>query len=154
MAPGASITSYWLTDRIGNTTAIRNPRFQTIVLSSFAGIAVLLTAVGVFAVVAFLVVARRREMGVRIAIGANPQRLTWLLVKQALAPVAIGLILGLLATRWLAGFAESQLYAVNTNDPATLTGTVVTVLIASLAAAYLPARRASRVDPIVVLRAE
>ena len=154
MAPGAAVPAAWWSDRIGNTAAIRNPRFQTIVLSVFAGIALILTAVGVFAVVAFLVAARSREMGVRVAIGANPQSLVRLMVKQALLPVAIGLGLGLMSTRWLAGFAESQLYQVDTNDPATLTGAVITVLVASLAAAYLPARRASRVDPIIVLRTE
>ena len=154
MAPGASVAAYWVTDRIGNSAAIRNPRFQTLVLSSFAGIALTLTAVGIFSVVAYLVAARSREMGVRVAIGANPRSLVQMMVKQALLPIALGLGLGLLATRWLAGLAESQLYQVDTNDPATLAAAATTVLLAALVAAYLPARRASRVDPIIVLRAE
>ena len=152
--PSTGVSAAWWSDTIGNVTAFRNPRFQTIILSSFAGIALVLTAVGVFTVVAFLVVARSREMGVRVAIGANPRRLVWLVVQQALVPVGIGLVLGLLATRWLARFAESQLFQVDTNDPGTLFGACVVVLFAALAAAYLPARRASRVDPVLVLRTE
>jgi ABC-type antimicrobial peptide transport system permease subunit len=93
-------------------------------------------------------------MRVRVAIGANPQSLVRLMVRQALVLVALGLILGLLATRWLAGFAESQLYQVDTSDPATLAAAAATVLLAAVVAAYVPARRASKVDPVVVLRSE
>jgi predicted permease len=152
--PSTGISTAWWTDSIRNVTSFRNPRFQTVVLSSFAIIALTLTAVGVFGVVAFLVVARNREMGIRVAIGANPQSLVRLMVRQALVPVGLGLTIGLLATRWLAQFAESQLYQVETNDPVTLAGAAVTVLAAAITAAYVPARRASRVDPVLVLRTE
>jgi predicted permease len=154
MAPGATLNATWWSDRVAATTAIRNPRFQTMVLTSFAAIALGLMTVGVFAVIAFSVASRTREMGVRVAIGARPASLIGLMIRQALMPAVLGLFGGLVATRWLAGFAASQLYQVDTNDPATLAGAAALVLAAAVAAAYLPARRASRVDPIIVLRAE
>lgn len=144
----------WWSDRIANLTTFRNPRFQTLVLGSFAAIALGLTALGIFGVVAFLVAVRSKEMGIRVAIGADPRSLVRLMVRQALVPVGAGLVLGLLATRWLAGFAEAQLYDVDANDPVTLAGAAVTVVAAALIAAYVPARRASRVDPVTVLKAE
>ena len=144
----------WWSDEVAELAAIRNPRFQTLVLGSFAAIALGLTALGIFGVVAFLVAVRSKEMSIRVAIGADPRSLVRLMVRQALAPVGVGLAAGLLATRWLAGFAEAQLYDVDANDPVTLAGAAVTVVAAALVAAYIPARRASRVDPVTVLKAE
>lgn len=154
LAPGAPITVEWWSDQIRAVTAYRNPRFQTIVLGSLAALALGLTALGIFGVVAFLVATRTREMGVRLAIGATPQSLVAMMVRQSLAPVVVGAILGVFATRALSQFAESQLFEVKAHDPLTLAVAVVTVALAALLAAYLPARQASRVDPIVVLRAE
>lgn len=154
LAPGAPITVEWWSDQIRAVTAYRNPRFQTIVLGSLAVLALGLTALGIFGVVAFLVATRTREMGVRLAIGATPQSLVAMMVRQSLGPVVVGAILGVFATRALSQFAESQLFEVKAHDPITLAAAVVTVAIAALLAAYLPARQASRVDPIVVLRAE
>jgi hypothetical protein len=153
-SPGTIPSAVWWTDRISTLTAISNPRFQTLLLSCFAAIALGLTALGIFGVVAFLVVARSKEMGIRVAIGADPRSLVRLMVRQALGPVGVGLIFGLVATRWLTGFAEAQLYDVSTDDPATLAAASATVVLAALVAAYLPARRASRVDPLAVLRTE
>jgi predicted permease len=153
-AGGTRVRAIWWSDTISRLTAISNPRFQTVVLASFAGIALGLTALGIFGVVAVLVVSRSKELGIRVAIGANPESLVRLVVRQALLPVGAGLVLGLAATRVLAGFAESQLYDVETRDPLTLAAAAATVVAASLVAAYVPARRASRVDPLVVLKAE
>jgi ABC-type lipoprotein release transport system permease subunit len=76
------------------------------------------------------------------------------MVRQALAPVAVGVGIGLLATRWAGRLAEAQLFQVKAGDPDTLAAAAVTVGLAALLAAYIPARRASRVDPMVVLRGE
>jgi ABC-type antimicrobial peptide transport system permease subunit len=111
-----------------------------------------LTGLGVFGLVAFLVASRRREMGIRMAIGATPRSLIGLTLASALAPTLIGASLGLLATRWLSRLAEAQLYDVDTRDPATLAAAVIAVTLAALAAAYLPARQAARIDPMAVLR--
>lgn len=154
LAPDTPVTAVWWSDSIDALTDYRNPRFQTLVLGSFAALALGLTALGIFAVVAFVVAARTREMGVRLALGAQPHSLVMLVVRQALAPVAAGLLAGLVAAQWLRRLAEAQLFEVNARDPATLAAAAITVTAAALVAAYVPARHASRVDPIVVLRAE
>ena len=154
LRPGGVVPVAWWNDVLGNLTAYKNPRFQTAVLSTFAGIALGLTALGVFGVVAFLVAARTREMGIRLAIGAAPRSLVQLIARQTLLPVGIGIVLGLVATRWAARLAEAQLFKVETRDPWLLALTAAIILAAALLAAYLPARRAARIDPLVVLRAE
>jgi putative ABC transport system permease protein len=125
-----------------------------LILTAFATLGISLTALGVFAVVSFLVAARVHEMGVRLAIGASPGSIVRLVVGQALAPVVAGLCVGLIATQWLKPVAEAQLYAVDVRDAASLVIAGVAVLSATVFAAYLPARRASRTDPAAVLRAE
>jgi ABC-type lipoprotein release transport system permease subunit len=154
MAPGAPVTARWWSDSISAVTAYRNPRFQTLVLGSFASLALSLTALGVFGLVAFLVASRRRELGIRMAIGATPGSLIGLTLAKALAPTLAGVALGLLATRWLGRLAEAQLYEVDTSDPTTLAAAVIAVTMAALVAAYLPARQAARIDPMAVLRRE
>ncbi len=154
LAPGAPVTAEWWTNSISALTAYRNPRFQTLVLGTFAGLALALTALGIFGVVAFSVATRTHEMGIRLALGASPRSLVELMVKQTLAPVAGGILIGLVVTRWASRLAEAQLFQVETRDPVTLTIAVLTVVAVALLAAYVPARRASRVDPMVVLRAE
>ncbi len=154
LAPAVPVTNVWWSDSINALTAYRNPRFQTLVLSTFAILALALTALGIFAVVGFAAASRMREMAVRVAIGASPHSLVRLIVQQSLTPVLVGLVLGLLATEWLKRVAEAQLYQVHVRDPLALAVAAATVVLAALAAAYLPARRASRVDPAVILRAE
>jgi hypothetical protein len=154
VTPGGPVTAVWWSDTIDGQTAYRNPRFQTLVLGTFAILALGLTALGVFAAVAFAVAARTREMGVRLALGAPPRSLVRLMVRQAITPVGVGLLGGLAATQWLRRIAEAQLFAVDARDPVTLAAAAITVAAAALAAAYLPARHASRVDAIGALRAE
>ena len=154
LAPDIAVTAVWWSDAINASTPYRNPRFQTLVLTTFAVLAITLTALGIFAVVSFAVAARIHEMGVRLAIGASPSSILRLVVRQALTPVVLGLFTGLVSTQLLKRIAEAQLYEVDVRDPATLVIAAVTVLSAALFAAYLPARRASRTDPATVLRSE
>jgi predicted permease len=154
LAPGTAVTGVWWSDSIDALTAYRNPRFQMLVLGTFAVLALGLTALGIFAVVAVAAAARMREMGVRLAIGAPPRSLIELMVRQVVPPMVLGMFIGLVATQWLRRIAEAQLYDVNARDPFTLAAAAITVSAAALLAAYLPARHASRVDPIVVLRTE
>jgi putative ABC transport system permease protein len=154
LAPATPIGGRWWSDEIAANTAYRIPRFQTLVLGSFAGLALVLTATGILGVVSFLIAVRTREMGIRIAVGATPASLVGLMLRQTLIPIAIGLVAGLMATRWAARFAEAQLSNVNVHDPATLVAASLAVLLTASLAAYLPARRAGRVDPIAVLRVE
>ena len=113
-----------------------------------------LTALGIFGAVTFLVTLRTREIGIRLALGAQPRALVRLVIRQAFAPVATGILVGLVGTRALRSIAEAQLIDVNAGDPLALVAGVVTVAVAALLAAYIPARQVTRVDPIGVLRAE
>jgi ABC-type antimicrobial peptide transport system permease subunit len=150
----AAVTAVWWSDIISASTPYRNPRFQTLIFGTFATLGMALTVLGVFAVVSFLVSARLQEMGVRLAIGASPGSIVRLVVRQALAPVGAGLCVGLIATQWLKPVAEAQLYAVDVRDPRSLVMAGIAVVSATVLAAYLPARRASRTDPASVLRSE
>jgi len=154
LAPGAPVTIQWWSDSIRRLAVYQNPRFQTLLLGAFAALALGLTALGVFGVVAFVTSRRTREMGIRAAIGASPGSLVGLMVSEALTPIAIGLCLGILATRWAARLAEAQLFDVQARDPLVVLAAGVTVTIAAAVAAYLPARQAGRVDPVIALRTE
>jgi putative ABC transport system permease protein len=154
LTPGTPVSGEWWSDSINAQTEYRNPRFQTMVLGTFAVLGLVLTALGIFAAITFVVAARTREMGVRLAIGAQPRSLVRLVVRQALTPVVAGILAGVIATQWTRRISEAQLFEVNTRDPVTLIAAVITVTVAALVAAYLPARHVTRVDPIRVLRAE
>jgi putative ABC transport system permease protein len=154
IAYGIPVKAGWWSDSIQAMTTYRNPRFQTLVFGTFAGLALLLIALGTFGVVSFSVAARTHEFGVRLALGASPRLLAHMMVGQTLAPIAAGLILGLVLTRWLSRLAEAQLYKVETNDPVMTAVAALVVTVVAVLAAYAPARRACRVDPLSVLRSE
>jgi len=154
LGPALSPTVEWWSDQIATDPAYRDPKFQTIVFMALGTLALGLTALGIFSVVAYLVSARTREMGVRLAIGATPRSLVSLVIRQSLLPVGFGIAVGLGLAKWGGRLAEAQFFKVNASDPAMLAAAVATVLIASILAAYLPARRATRINPTDVLRAE
>ena len=135
-------------------TASATPRFRTFLLGVFAGVALLLALAGVYGVMAYSVSQRVPELGVRIALGATPENIMRLVVGQgaklAAAGLAVGLALALLAGRLLQGV----LFGVTPRDPMILTLVVAVVAVATLAACYIPGRRAVRVDPMLALRAE
>jgi putative ABC transport system permease protein len=134
--------------------ALARPRFNAMLLSIFAGTALLLTAIGIYGVMAYSVSQRTSEIGIRIALGAGKSSIFRLVVGQAMGIVAISLVVGLIgafaATRLLA----SLLYGVGASDPVTFVAIVLLVSVVAFLAAWLPARRATRVDPIIALRAE
>ncbi len=154
MNPDVPLVASWWSDTIGGVTGYRNPRFQTIVLGSFAGLALGLTAIGVFGLVSFIVAHRLPELGIRLAIGATPGSLTRHTIGHVVIPTLVGVGLGIVSTRLLARLAEAQLYEVDTRDPATFATAVLTVAVAAVVAAYVPARRAGHVDPMTVLRTD
>jgi putative ABC transport system permease protein len=135
-------------------TASATPRFRTFLLAVFAGVALFLALAGVYGVMAYSVSQRVPELGVRIALGATPQNIMQLVVGQgaklAAAGLAVGLALALLVGRLLQGV----LFGVTPRDPMILTLVVGVVAVATLAACYIPGRRAVRVDPMLALRAE
>lgn len=134
--------------------SVSEPRFRTILLAMFAGIALALAAVGIFGVMAYSVVQRTRELGVRISLGASRETIFQLVLGRGLRLTLVGLAIGLVATFTLTRYLSSFLFNVPSYDPLTLLCVTAGLLVVSLIACYLPARRATLVDPIVALRQE
>jgi predicted permease len=134
--------------------ALATPRLAGWLLALFAGLALALSAVGIYGLLAYLVSQRRTEMGIRIAIGAPRASVLWLVLGQGLRLAGAGLALGMAAALALTRLLASLLHGVEPRDPATFAAAPLALLAAALLASYLPARRATRVDPSVVLRAE
>jgi putative ABC transport system permease protein len=134
--------------------SISEPRFYVLLLGSFAGTALFLAALGLFGVMSYSVAQRTRELAVRLALGARSEELRRMVLKDALAFGSGGLVLGMVGALALSRSLETLLYSVSPNDPLTLATTGAVLLLTTLAAGYLPALRATRVDPVVALRAE
>jgi ABC-type antimicrobial peptide transport system permease subunit len=132
--------------------AMAQPRFLTLLLGTFAGIALLLAAVGTYGVMAHSVAERNREIGIRMAMGAEPQSVRGLVLRQGAALAGVGLALGVLGALALTRFLEAQLYDVGATDVRTFVAVPVVLGVVALLACYIPARRATRVDPIEALR--
>jgi predicted permease len=134
--------------------SVAGRRFTLAVFLLFGGIAVVLSAVGVYGVLAFLVGQRTREIGLRLAIGASPAAVVWLFVREGASLIAIGVTAGLAgslaAGRWIAAL----LFGVTAADPATFVAAVLTLAMTAACAIYVPARRAARVDPSDALRSD
>jgi len=130
------------------------PRFRTTLLLLFAMVGLLLAAVGVYGLVATLVSQRTEEMAIHIALGAEPARLTRNIILQASRWVAVGAAIGLACSLGAARFIAALLFDIKGNDPLTLLEAVALLVIVAMAAAYVPARRASKVDPMAALRHE
>jgi predicted permease len=152
--PSEPVTAKWLEESIGSHAGYRNPRFQAVVLGTFGVLALGLAALGTAAIVAAVVASRNREMGVRIATGASPRSLVRLVVAETFASIVVGLGGGIAATLLLERLAAARIADLEAISIDAIGVAVLLVLGAGLMAAYLPARRAGRVDPIVVLRAE
>ena len=140
-------------DQVVAATLAR-PRVNALLLSGFALVALALAAIGIYGVISYGVIQRTRELGIRTALGADSSRLLRLVVRQGMAPVLLGVALG--AAGALAGgrVLRSLLFGVGVADPATFVAVTLFLLGVALLASYLPARRASRSDPMVALRSE
>jgi len=134
--------------------SLARPRFNTLLLSIFAGTALVLTAIGIYGVLAYSVAQRTSEIGIRIALGAGKSSIFRLIVGQAMTLVGISLVLGVAGAFAATRLLNSLLFGVGASDPATFAGIVLLVSAVAFIAAWVPARRATRVDPIIALRAE
>jgi ABC-type antimicrobial peptide transport system permease subunit len=124
-------------------------------LATFFGLlALLLACIGLYGVMSYGVARRTNEIGIRMALGARGVSVLWLVLREALVLVVIGLVVGLFASRALTKTASSLLYDLTPNDPLTIALATLLLVVVALVAGYLPARRASRVDPMVALREE
>jgi putative ABC transport system permease protein len=129
-------------------------RFPTILLALFGGIALLIAAVGVYGVVSYSVVQRTHEIGIRVALGASRTRILHMVLAQGSRLAIAGVVVGLIASCWLAALLRELLFGVTPSDPLTLAGATFVLLAVAFAACWIPARRATRVDPLVALRYE
>jgi predicted permease len=126
-------------------------RFRAVLASVFATLATLLAAVGIFGVTARSVEARKREIGIRTALGAGNAELIGMAVRRSLMSAGVGTALGLLAAAWAAGLISHLLFGIEGRDPVTFAGVAGVLLAVSLAASYLPARRATKIQPMRVI---
>jgi putative ABC transport system permease protein len=135
-------------------TELAGPRFNMSLLVAFAGLALVLATVGLYGVIAYSVSQRMREMGIRLALGAGQPAVLRLVMSQGARLTIIGLVAGLAGAAALTRLMATMLYGVSPLDPATFVLTGVVLGLVAAGASYFPARRATRVDPVVALRAE
>jgi putative ABC transport system permease protein len=132
--------------------AMARPRFSALLLGLFATAALTLTVVGLYGVVAYGVNQRTREIGIRLALGARRQNVLALVIRQGLRPVFVGVVIGMASAFALMRLLGNQLYEIKSTDPATFGIVALGLLFVSLVACYLPARRATKIDPLAALR--
>ena len=129
-------------------------RLISTLAAAFGLLALLLSAVGLYGVLAYSVARRTSEIGIRMALGAMPGQVTWSVLRQTLWLVAIGLAAGVPASIFLARLVEKMFYGVTPTDVVTQAGAAALLAAVALVASYLPARRAGRIDPLAALRYE
>ena len=150
--PIVPLTIEGMKTRVGRLA--QQPRFTAVLLSLFAGMGVLLAGIGIYGVVGFLVAQQTREIGIRIALGATPQSVLKLILSNMLRWTVAGAALGLLGAWFCSRLLESLLFEVRAHDPLLLASALVALLAVAFLAAWIPARRAMSVDPVVALRYE
>jgi putative ABC transport system permease protein len=151
--PEIAIANVLLTETaIANT--IDAPRFNMALLTAFAIIALVLAAIGLAAVIGYEVTERTHEIGIRMALGARTENVRRLAMMHGLTPAFIGVVVGVIGALAATRLATSMLYGVAPRDPLTFVGVVTLLVLIALGAAWLPARRATRVDPMIALRSE
>ncbi len=136
------------------SAGLAQPRFNMMLLGVFAGVAMLLAAVGIYGVIAYSVTQRTREIGIRMALGAQKADMLQMILRQSLSLVAIGLVLGVLGSLAATRLMKTMLFGVGATDVSTYLLVVGLLSLAAFLASYIPARRAMRVDPMVALRYE
>ncbi|HET8677043.1 MAG TPA: FtsX-like permease family protein, partial [Blastocatellia bacterium] len=134
--------------------ATSRARFTTLLLGVFAALALFLSSIGIYGVMAYAVAGRTREIGIRMALGAQKADVLRLILSDGIILTITGVVLGLVASFAVTRILTSQLYGVDATDPVTFAVVSAILAAVAMAASYIPARRATRVDPMVALRHE
>jgi putative ABC transport system permease protein len=151
--PEIAVANVLLTETALATT-VEAPRFNMALLTAFAVIALVLAAVGLAAVIGYEVTERTHEFGIRMALGAQTENVRRLAMRHGLTPAFVGVVLGVIGAFFATQLAAGMLYGIAPRDPLTFVGVVALLMLVALGASWLPARRATRVDPMIALRAE
>jgi putative ABC transport system permease protein len=134
--------------------SVARPQFHLLLLGSFAALALLMASLGLYGVMSYAVSQRTHEIGIRMAFGAQPRDALRLVVGAGLTLTLIGIAIGLLAAFALTRVMESLLFGVSATDPLTFAAVALLLIVVALLSRYLPARRATKVDPMIALRSE
>ena len=136
------------------SASLDSRRLVLALMGGFAGLAVLLATVGIYGVISYGISRRTREIGVRMTLGAGRGDILRIILSQTAKLVAAGVTLGLLAAVFATGFLRTQLFGITPRDPTTFLGVAILLALLALVATYVPAHRATKVDPMVALRYE
>ncbi len=135
-------------------STLEDEKFLGRLLMLFALVAVTLAAAGVFGLISYSTARATRAFGIRMALGATREHVLWLVLRRGLILAIAGLVIGIGAALWLTKIISSQLFGVSPTDPLTFVLVALTMTLVALAACFIPARRATRVDPMIALRSE
>jgi ABC-type antimicrobial peptide transport system permease subunit len=152
LAPEAPVKFSTFTEQMGNWLASR--RFLLLLVGLFATAALVLAAVGLYGVVAFFVTRRTQEIGIRVAIGAQRSDVLRLVLGEGARMAGLGIVIGIVASLAITRLVSSLLFGISATDPLTFSGVAVLLSLVALAATYIPARRAMRINPVTALRYE
>src|SRR5262249_11686713 len=134
--------------------AVSPRRFVTVLLGGFSMLALILACLGIYGVISYSVTQRTNEIGIRLALGASLSAILRLIITQGVKLVLVGLLVGLIVAFALTQVLSSLVFGISTTDPATFFGIAALLMMIALVACYIPARRATKVDPVIALRYE